>query len=275
MKFLVGTLYSHENEYEACVAALYGQTGCAWEHLVIANQPNKQAHDSLYAAFMARADEFDCFVKVDADMVLYQPDLFARIAQVFTARPQIKDLEIAVFDFFSQHLSWGLHAFRSGVRWIASSENLFVDTCPLAEFERLRDDADLAPAAAHCPNPSPFQAFHYGVHRALKLIQPGRRQVDANYSLYHWLGLERTRRHYARTRDLRVGYAVLGAELAFCGGVRPADLDYTNVCLQDRFALYAGLDERQLHIAIGNIRWRNLGFLPGRLRYRWLTRRRP
>ena len=48
MKIYVGTLYSGENEFEECVAAIQNQTYKNYDHFVIRDLPNKEAHVTLF-----------------------------------------------------------------------------------------------------------------------------------------------------------------------------------------------------------------------------------
>ncbi|MFC2046002.1 hypothetical protein ACFLTC_00580 [Chloroflexota bacterium] len=228
----VGTLRTIENEFDECVAGIERQSYRDLEQFVFQNLPNKEAHDILYRSLMDCRHEFDLMIKVDADIVIGDRDLFAKIVAKFQADAQLRDLEIAVYDFFSDQLIWGMHAYRNTVRWQQSDEDLLVDYVPLAEGEYICDDSELAPAAFHCKNPSPFQGFYYGVHKALKMTQQGRKKRDYHQTLSKWDINERTRQHFRRARDRRVGLAVLGAELTFRGRMQPRHLECTNPYLQ-------------------------------------------
>ena len=272
MRIFVGTLYTIENEFEECVSSIRGQSYSDFEHFVLKNLPNKEAHDTLYRTFMERSDDFDLFVKVDADMVIGDGDLFAKIVAKFRNNEWLKDLEIAVYDFFSDHLIWGMHTYRNTVRWQPNNENLFVDSCPVEPHERLHDDYELAPAAIHCKDPSPYQSFHCGVHRALKVIQPGKIEFLEGDSLYHWNNLQRTERKFSHARDRRIGFAVLGAELTFKGGIQPDHLDYSDPYLRELFKDYESLDAEQLEQKIKKVARGSFGFLPNSLRWKVLVK---
>jgi hypothetical protein len=264
MRIFVGTLKTIENEFEECVASIERQTYQNFEHFVFEDLPNKEAHDTLYRSFMERSDEFDLMVKVDADMVIENENLFAGIVERFEEHPQLKDLEIAVHDFFSDRLIWGMHAYRNTMTWETNEENLFVDRATVSSDEHVHDDEELAPAAIHCKNPSPFQAFHYGVHKALKMIQPGRWPKDASYAQFHWRNIEETRDHFRRTGDRRLGFAVLGAELAIREDIRPEHVSYSNPHLRRRFEAFDDLDAEDLRAEVE--RQAPYAFLPDRLR---------
>ena len=71
------------------------------------------------------------------------------------------------------------------VKWGYSSEDIFVDAILQKSFKHQYDDGSLAPAAFHCPNPSPFQCYHFGIHKAVKCLQFGkttfRKQASKNH----------------------------------------------------------------------------------------------
>src|SRR5690606_1186251 len=108
--------------------------------------------------------------KVDADMVLQDRDLFQKLVARFDSDPELDLLLIAVHDFPADRLVTGLNVFRNSVQWQLGEEALFTDRTYLAHSVRkkVKDATDLAPAAIHCANPSPFQAYHYGFHRVMK-----------------------------------------------------------------------------------------------------------
>jgi hypothetical protein len=273
MKLLVGVLHTIENEFEECLAAIRRQTHTAVDVFVIEKLRNREAHERLYRTFMERAGEFDVFVKVDADMVLCRDDFFAGVARVFRESPDVDRLYVAVDDFFTQKLIMGLNCYRNTVRWPSSSEDLFVDAQPPCAGRKIKDWDGLAPAATHCKNPSCFQAFHFGVHKAVKAIQPDREDFRPSSSRVHWANIRDMRRSLRRTEDIRRAYAVLGSELALGGGIAPAHLDFDNPLLHARFEPYQGLNMRGLKRVIRAEGLRNAAFLPGMLRHRWLLMR--
>lgn len=270
MKILVGTLYTIENEFEQCLAGIRQQTYTNFENFVLKDLPNKEAHERLYQTFMEGADEFDLFMKVDADMVIENKHLFARIVDKFNMTAWVKDLIIAVHDFFSDQLIWGMHTYRNTVRWSRNEEHLFVDDYPGKDDEVILDDSELAPAAVHCKDPSPFQSFHYGVHRGLKVIQPGRAELHVQASRDHWENLQKTWLNFLRTNDRRIAFATLGAELVFKGGIQPHHLDYANPYLRNLFRRYERLSPAQLKQKIRRISFTGFAFLPSELRRRVL-----
>jgi len=267
-RVLVGTLHTIENELDRCTASILAQRGCHVEHFVIEGESKRVAHDELYRTFMRRAGEFDLFVKVDADMVIQSPSLFARIAERFGQDPTIDQLEIAVHDFFTDGHVMGLNSFRNTVRWPERGSSLFTDATPVPADRHAQDHDHLAPAALHCPDPTAFQAFHFGVHKALKLLEAvaeGRsRRVQR-----HWHNMEATWRHFLRRGDPRLGLASLGSELALRGLFRPEHVDYSDPFARGAFRRYENDSSRWLARRCRVLRLLNRRFLPSRI---WLAR---
>jgi len=275
MRIFVGTRYAGENEFEECVDSINRQKDVIFEHVIIKNLGNKEATDTLYKTFMERSNEFDLLIKVDADMVLVDDHLFSNIEQKFRENDWLDLLEIRVHDFYSDQLIWGLSSFRSSLKWKPVQENLFVvhieDVPPVPENRRIRDCKELAPAALHCKNPSPLQAFHYGVHKGLKVIQPGIGEKVISKTYSSWNKIERTYAHFKRKRDIRLGFAVLGAELALKGNFQADHLNYSNPYMKHVISRYADYSIPQIQLEISRLRRANWGFLPSRMRRRVLS----
>jgi len=267
LKVLIGTLYSGENEFEECQAAIRSQVGVNFEQLIIRNKPELEAHRLLFTMFLERANEFELLVKVDADTVLGSPQLISRIAQRFRDEPNLEVLSIALKDFFTGALINGLVTFRNSVRWNFEKDTVFPDI-PLLDPDRYHyDQSDLAPAGMHSPNPSALQAFHYGVHRGLKSIQK-------IHSTTHWGLLNLVWKNFLKTQDRRIGFASLGAELVYAGVFNRADQNYTVPRMEEVFQKYADMNAGQVKKEIRQLRLRHWGFLPTDLRRRVLRENR-
>jgi len=278
MRLLVGTLYSSEHEFAECARSIGRQTHLDWEHVVFQGLPEQAAHEALYRTFMDRADEFDVMIKVDADMVIEDRELFAKICRKFEELRWMDQLVIDVHDFFSDQLIGGLSAFRNTVVWPGSQDKLFADSSPVPESKRLRDRTELAPAAIHCKDPSPLQAFHYGVHRGLKVVQAARRTKQPGASAWQLTNLERTWRHFLRRRDRRLGLAVLGAQLAFQGVFDVGHVNYNDPFPRRVFERYAECGVGQLRSEVLRLRLLNVRLLVrpwlGRVRELWYSKRK-
>jgi hypothetical protein len=255
MKILVGTLYSGENEYEACLTAIRAQADVDFDHLVIESKPELEAHRLLFTYFLERSAEFELLVKVDADTVLSSPYLFKKIIARFEADPGLEVLSIALHDFFTDELINGLQIYRKSVRWNLEQDTIFPDI-PLFDPRRYYYDvSELAPAGEHCPNPSYLQAFRYGVHRGLKSIQK-------IHSTTHWANMQKVWRHFLVRKDKRLGLAVLGAELVYAGVFGRDEQNYTNPKMDQALARYLDFTSDELKREIHRLRLRHWGFLP-------------
>ena len=256
MKILVGTLYSGENEYDDCKAAIQKQTFQAFDHLLIENLPELEAHNKLYKTFIDKKDQYELLVKVDADTVLISDRLFERIVEKFAKNRKLEVLNIGVQDFFTNEMiAAGIQIYRNTVRWDFNKDTLFPDI-PIMKKEAFRfDKTDLAPAAIHCKNPSIEQAFHYGVHRGLKSIQ-------RDYSTTHWALLGKVWENFLRTGDKRIGLAVLGAELVYAGKFSREDQNYTNPQMVLVLKKYETMNARDIKREITKLRWLHWGWLP-------------
>jgi hypothetical protein len=268
MKILVGTLHVIENELEDCLAAIRAQTHPAHDLFVISGKPNKEAHDVLYQTFMDRAGEVDLFIKIDADMVLTRPTFFQEVVERFTSDQELTHLMISVHDWMTDSSIMGLHVFRSGHCWRVggnNNESLFVDVVDVNE-KISKDRNSLAPAAVHCGNPSLFQAFHFGLHKAVKFSQFGRDVLNLKQRETHWRHFKALERHYRRTRDRRLGLARVGFLHAVAQRFESRHVDYSCEETHAAYRQYAGLSATQIDArarGFGPIAW---PFLPFKLR---------
>ena len=216
---LVLSMYAGEQEFESCREALGGQLSAAFTHLVIRDLPNRQAHAELYRSIMAERANYDVFIKLDADMVLTGRDALSRIVACFERVSDLDHLVFGVADWFTGTDIIGLHAFSNRVSWETSDDRLFVDPDPHFPGRKLVVAHPRPALVEHSPNPSPFQAFQFGVHRGVKACQrgisAGSRQPHA--ARVHWSYLGRLWRHYRLDGDYRLGLAVLGADLVLGG----------------------------------------------------------
>jgi hypothetical protein len=264
-KILVGTLYAIENEFDECIAALHRQTFQSFDHFVIQGLPNREAHDQLYQRFMNHAQEYDLFVKLDADMILISEQLFSAIVERFEHHANMDLFTILVLDFFTGRLINGLHTFRNTARWSRRADDVFTDAHSIPRNRTIVDDTDLAPAAYHCKNPSDFQAFHYGLHRGVKARQawlaPKKQPVQLVTRLQEIVDIWN---RYKQLDDRRLGLATLGAELSLRGDFTPDHLNYTNPYVVQVYEdCYSGWDTKTLDNSVRRLRFRN------RLRMPW------
>ena len=253
VRVLVGTLYTGENEFEQSKRSLQRQTHGNWEQVVFKHLPNKEAHDRLYRTFMDHADDFDLFVKLDADMVFRSKTSLRTLVELFEAHPELDDALLAVRDWASDSLIMGLHAYSDRAVWTPSGEELFVDHSPAVPGKRLSTKGPPAPLVDHSPDPSPFQAFRFGVHRALKVVQRDRSTLALFRSRMQWTLLNDVRRRFAETEHRRLGLIVAGAEEVFAGRATRSEYDDAGDQLHERFCeRYADLSANELTTALSS-----------------------
>lgn len=230
-------MYCIENEFEECKEAIAAQTHQDWELFTVENLPNKEAHDLLYQTFMKRADEFDLFIKIDADMVLCRNTFFEEVVQEMENYHQYNHFEIGVWDFFTDRLIHGLHVFRNNVKWKKTSEKYFVDMVyePTKKKVFMDIKGPLAPAANHCPNPSLFQSFHFGLHKGAKVLQLETSNPNYKMSKGHLDNIYALIHHYKRSPKIKTLYAILGVKWAFEKKAIAENINYQNNEAKNRF----------------------------------------
>ena len=225
-RILIGTLYCGENEYTQCLDMLHRQTYTHWEQVVFRDLGNKEAHDNLYRYFVSHRRDFDLFLKLDADMVFRVTDSLERLVELFKSVANVDHLQTPVLDWYSGLLLPALHVYSNRVTWGENSDELFVDPFPTIPGKRMSWSDEPAPFVYHSPNPSPKQAFLFGVHRAVKALQPERRMFNRAQGMFQWKVLKAVWERFAETLDYRLGLCLYGAELVFQGKL--THLDYVD-----------------------------------------------
>jgi hypothetical protein len=195
-----------ENERERAIAALKRQSYTSWDFFEIRDRPNKEAHLELYRTFMASGA--DCYLKLDADMVLKADVLGQLVAATKTRDVSMVDVD----DWASRLCIPGMLIFSSRCRWEDDGDRLNVDTTPRHGGVQFLCEAHWVD---HMPDPSEFQAFRYGVHKALKMLQAGAAKKIPEKAWLHLNILKGIWRH--RREDARRALMILGAECVLSG----------------------------------------------------------
>lgn len=186
---LVGTLFCGENDFEQCKIALSEQTYQNFDHLVISNKPEVQAHKELYQAF--KSGKYKYLIKVDADIVLNSNraiELMVSAAKKKIGNKFPLRVTADVDDFFTGILLQGLHLYSQEVDW---DWGQFTPDCRkpdrLDSIHRMKQNNRIVKMrqvlGKHCYYASPKQAFHFGYHRALKGQIDRCRDVINNYKI--------------------------------------------------------------------------------------------
>lgn len=219
MRVLVVTLHTDEPQFDWCRASVADQTNVDVEHVTLSGLSNVEAHRRCYELIQLRAAWFDFAVKLDADMVLASDTVLNAIGRLMDRSPGVDHLSFAVDDFFTAGPLMGLQVFSPRVSWQLDDEELFVDPSPQIPGRRMDLWQPGFRVAAHAPEPSSLQAFRFGVHRALKAVQPCRDRVRGSQAVEQWRILMATWNAFESGRDHRRGTAISGAEAVLSGAL--------------------------------------------------------
>lgn len=232
MRVLFGIISCNENEYEQCILSAKAQINIELEIYEVKNKKKKESHDELYSYFMNSKESFDYFVKLDGDMVLRSKDIIYNLCERLNSRKEFKSLEVSVFDHFTNRNIWGLHVYRNSYTWDIGNELHFTDKIDSKNQLKLliNDPADpLVPAADHCPNPSEYQCFHFGVHKATKVLQYGRKTWDLRGARSHFLNYNKLFNRLKNEPDNScLIMTVKGFHWAIRNGAKPDFANYSN-----------------------------------------------
>lgn len=200
-KVLIITMFSGENEILLNKKSVLEQRGVEAVQSVIEHLPNLEAHTKLYSIIMKERQNFDYFVKLDADMVLRTPNSLLKILKPFKMDPNLDHYHAPVFDHPSGFQLMGVHVFSNRVTWKFPLDALFPDPFPFIQGSRLVVKNCENPQVDHMPNPSLDQAYQFGYHRALKITQRERRRKVASHARYQLRLFELIWLQYRATKD--------------------------------------------------------------------------
>lgn len=234
MRILVGVMYSGENEYERCIESIKSQTiANDIDYFVIENQPNKIAHDMLYETFNQQAKYYDYLLKMDADMVFIDGSSVVKMLVEFQKKPNLDHLMVDVYDCLSDIPIPGQNMYSNRVKWEGNESSLIVDYHGnfKGDIKRITD----SPLTYHMPNPSPIQAFGFGFHRALKVLQSGQDNRSLPRALIHWTILSKIYDAHLRENDNRRVLALAGAWQVLTKPNLQCYKEYKNEAIQDLF----------------------------------------
>jgi len=209
-KVLVVTLFSGENEYEECCQSVMKQKYVDIEHVKIENLPNQEAHQKLYELFNRRRNEFDFMAKLDADMALVYQDSLASLLEKFN--DEISTLSVTVHDHLTNRDMQSFNIFRNDCFFhFKTNDPLFTDKLKVQRAGKQLSIVDERRNVIHAFNPSTFQAFMFGVHRAMKVTQSENKIPRINNSYYQQKILHEVFVNYQRVGLSAAWYAVVGA----------------------------------------------------------------
>lgn len=211
-------MYCGEGDYAECIRALSSQVGVIVQHVVIADLPEKQAHNALWQAWRDQKHGFDMFVKLDADTVLAHDKVLLGFWNVMEANSRVTGIQAPLLDYFTGGYINGLNCFSPRVTFRDTADELFCDRRVDVDHDIVIGSTQvpdvLRPAGYHGYHPTDAQAFHFGLHRALK----GQTHV-----------IEQVKQAWKRSGDRAHGLALIGASCAET--FRDGSFNYTD----DRF----------------------------------------
>jgi hypothetical protein len=252
LRFLILTLSSGENEFDACCESVRSQGHALHEHRIFKDLSKADAHARLYGTIMESGGDFDLFLKLDADMVLADDRVLSRIATCFDANPELDHLVLGVADWFTDTDMIGVHTFSRRARWRPNPSGLFTDPDPVFPGRKIVIRRPRPVVVHHGADPDPFQAFSFGVHRAMKACQShldrhDKRPFAARMS---WQVLTRVWRHYQDCEDLRLGLAVRGADLVLRGQLPATAVNRADTALVEAYRRASSLAPSELRAGL-------------------------
>lgn len=223
VRILIVTLFSGEKELDECIESVRSQQQVEVVHEVIKNLPKQLAHQKLFNIFNRRSHEFDYMVKLDADMKFSRPDALVRLLQ--SMRDGVDLLSVSVWDGMTCDYMQSVNIYSS--RCSFASENndpLFTDRVPTSYPGRQVYKVDPERLVLHAFNPSPFQAFTFGVHRAMKVMQYGVRRARIENAYHQMRILKKVALNHLENGSEPARLACVGAGMVMGGQITSAAL---------------------------------------------------
>lgn len=171
-KVLVITLECGEAEFKESQASVALQTGVEITHKIISNLPELEAHNAFLSLFESCKDDFDMFVKVDADTIIDHNTAFSVVHNQLL-KTEAAAAQLLLYDYFTCSNIYGLNFYSPTKNtFTISTDKLYCDRSIRHHGRILYPDHfeefKLTPVGRHCAYPTPQQAFHFGFHRGLK-----------------------------------------------------------------------------------------------------------
>ena len=168
----IGTMFTGEGDYDDACLAISNQQNVKIHHVVIKNLPEKEAHNALWSAWREAKNDFDMFVKVDADTILSHQNVIFELWTMMFKNTRITGIQAPLYDHFTDGEINGLNCFSPKVTFRDTADSLFCDRNVDVDHDIVIKASDvplsLKPAGIHCSKAHHLQAFHFGVHRMLK-----------------------------------------------------------------------------------------------------------
>lgn len=214
-RVFVGTMYTQEGDFQRSMDVIRSQKGVVTTHFIVAGLKEKEAHNALWHAWKDQRSSHSLFVKVDADTVLADECTLGTICRLFRRDPRVTGLQAPLHDYMTNGLINGLNAFSPRVVFNDTQDELYCDRQVDTGHDIVLRDAslppELVPAGLHCHYANHKQAFHYGVHRALKgqasILNKVRTAWTANYDRVRAFALIGNHMSHRFVRDRKFNYS--------------------------------------------------------------------
>lgn len=171
LKVFVSTMYSGEGDFPACVKSIHEQKDVQVEHHIISHQRELEAHRNQVSTWLTLQHRFDCYVKIDADTILTDKNLFVSVFETMK-KHDASSAQIRLHDYYTDSLINGLNFFTKESKFSIPADEIYCDRCvvhkKLIHSDENLFDSNIVPAGLHCWHSNHKQAFHFGVHRGLK-----------------------------------------------------------------------------------------------------------
>jgi hypothetical protein len=171
MRVFIGTLECGENQFQQCCSVIYQQIDINFEHFVVSGLPEKDAHEALFSRWNEVKNDYDLFLKVDADTELSSKEVVKTYVDLFSSNENLTGVQAWLHDHMTDDLIFGLTCVKNTVTVATRVDKLYCDKVDSNHKIVLRGNdlpEKLRPAGYHCKNSSDIQAFHYGYHRGKK-----------------------------------------------------------------------------------------------------------
>lgn len=220
---LVVTLFSGENEFDECIDSVRRQIGVVIVHEVIADLPKRLAHQRLFEMFNERRGDFDYLVKLDADMKFSRPDALLRLVKMM--EDEVDLLSVSVWDGMTSDYMQSVNIFSNRCLFEPDANDpLFTDRVPITYPGRQVYRLDRQRLVHHAFNPSPYQAFMFGVHRAMKVMQHGASIPRIENAYYQLKILSKVADSYLAGKRESARLACVGAGMVMAGRISDPSL---------------------------------------------------
>lgn len=202
-RIFVVTLFCGEGDFETSSKVIHEQQGVEVTHHIIEGMNEKDAHNSMFAAWREARSSHDLFVKVDADTVLVSKTTLSSIWEQFQKNPRVTGMQAPLMDYMTDGLINGLNVCSSRVLFEDTKDELYCDRVKeVGQDIVLRQanlPAELVPAGFHCKYANEKQAFHFGLHRQLK------NQTEV---------IQKVKAAWAQNHDRVRAFALIGAKMS-------------------------------------------------------------